>query len=44
LRRDVGAGLTVAAVAVPQAMAYALLAGVPPEYGLYSAIIVTALG
>ena len=43
-RRDLSAGLTVAAIAVPQAMAYALIAGVPPEYGLYSAIVVTALG
>ena len=44
LRRDVLAGLTVAAVAVPQAMAYALIAGIPPQYGLYTAIVVTALG
>lgn len=43
-RRDVVAGLTVAAVAVPQAMAYALIAGIPPAYGLYTAIVVTALG
>lgn len=44
LRRDLIAGLTVAAVAVPQAMAYALIAGIDPQYGLYTAIIVTALG
>jgi sulfate permease, SulP family len=44
LLRDVSAGLTVAAVAVPQAMAYALIAGIRPEYGLYTAIIMTALG
>lgn len=43
-RRDLVAGLTVAAVAVPQAMAYALIAGIPPEYGLYTAIVITALG
>jgi SulP family sulfate permease len=43
LRRDVVAGLTVAAVAVPQAMAYALIAGIEPQYGLYTAIILTAL-
>jgi SulP family sulfate permease len=43
-RRDLIAGLTVAAVAVPQAMAYALIAGIPPQYGLFTAIIVTALG
>jgi SulP family sulfate permease len=42
-RRDLIAGLTVATVAVPQAMAYALIAGLPPEYGLYTAIITTAL-
>lgn len=41
---DLLAGLTVAAVAVPQAMAYATLAGVRPEYGLYSAIVVTLVG
>jgi SulP family sulfate permease len=43
LRRDLIAGLTVAAVAVPQAMAYALVAGIPPEYGLYTAIVTAAL-
>ena len=43
LRRDLVAGLTVAAIAVPQAMAYALIAGAPPHCGLYSAIVVTAL-
>jgi SulP family sulfate permease len=44
LRRDLVAGLTVATVAVPQAMAYALIAGIPPQYGLYTAIVMTALG
>ena len=43
-RADVLAGLTVAAVAVPQAMAYALVAGLPPVYGLYTAIVMTAVG
>ena len=43
LRRDLIAGLTVATVAVPQAMAYALIAGLPPQYGLYTAIVLTAL-
>lgn len=43
-RRDLLAGLTVAAVAVPQAMAYAIIAGVAPEVGLYTAIVMTALG
>ncbi len=44
LRRDAIAGLTVAAIAAPQAMAYALIAGVEPRYGLYAAIVVTAVG
>jgi SulP family sulfate permease len=43
LRRDLLAAFTVAAISLPQAMAYALLAGVDPRYGLYSAIIVTAV-
>src|SRR5436309_3803543 len=43
-RRDLVAGLTVAAIAVPQAMAYAIIAGIEPEYGLYTAIVMTALG
>src|SRR5207249_8994036 len=43
LRSDVVAGLTVATVAVPQAMAYALLAGIDPLYGIYTAIVMTAL-
>jgi sulfate permease, SulP family len=43
LKRDVLAGLTVAAIALPEVMAYALLAGVDPRYGLYSAIVVTAV-
>ena len=42
-RRDLVAGLTVAAISLPQGMAYALLAGVDPRYGLYSAILVTAV-
>jgi SulP family sulfate permease len=43
-RHDFIAGLTVAAVAVPQAMAYALVAGLDPQYGLYTAIVMTAVG
>jgi SulP family sulfate permease len=39
LRSDLVAGLTVGAMLVPQAMAYALLAGLPPEVGLYGATI-----
>jgi SulP family sulfate permease len=44
LRADFVAGLSVAAVAVPQAMAYAIAAGVPPVHGLYTAVVMTAVG
>jgi SulP family sulfate permease len=40
-RYDLLAGVTVAAISLPQAMAYALIAGVDPRFGLYSAIVVT---
>jgi sulfate permease, SulP family len=40
-RKDLLAGVTVAAISLPQAMAYALIAGVDPRFGLYSAIVVT---
>jgi SulP family sulfate permease len=43
-RCDLIAGLTVAAVAVPQAMAYASIVGIPVQYGLYTAMIMTAVG
>lgn len=39
LRSDLAAGVTVGAMLVPQAMAYALLAGLPPEVGLYAATV-----
>lgn len=39
LRGDVVAGITVATVLIPQGIAYALIAGLPPIYGLYSALI-----
>jgi SulP family sulfate permease len=38
-RADFLAGLTVALVLVPQSMAYAQLAGLPPYYGLYAAFL-----
>lgn len=39
IRSDLGAGLTIAAMLVPQGMAYALLAGLPPEIGLYASTL-----
>ena len=44
LRKDLVAGLTVAVVEVPQAMAYALIAGVPVQYGLYTSILQGVIG
>jgi len=43
LRKDLLAGATVAAISLPQAMAYAMIAGIDPRFGLYSAIVVTAI-
>src|SRR6202142_2926696 len=40
-QKDLLAGVTVAAISLPQAMAYALIAGIDPRFGLYSAIVVT---
>ena len=46
--QDFGAGLTVAVVALPLAMAFAIASGLPPEAGLFTAIIagflISALG
>ena len=39
LRNDALAGLTGAAIVLPQAVAFAAIAGLPPEYGLYTAMI-----
>ena len=39
LRYDLVAGVSVAAVAVPIAIAYSQLAGVPPAHGLYASIL-----
>ena len=40
LKADIIAGVTVALVLIPQAMAYAQLAGLPPQTGLYAAFLV----
>lgn len=39
LRADFIAGLTIALVLIPQSMAYAQLAGLPPYYGLYASFL-----
>ena len=39
LRSDALAGLSVGIMLVPQGMAYALLAGMPPQYGLYASVV-----
>jgi len=43
LRPDLLAGITVAAFTVPEAMAYASLAGLPPEAGLYAAFLASII-
>jgi len=43
LRPDVIAGLTTAAVVIPKAMAYATIAGLPVQVGLYTALIPMAI-
>lgn len=39
LRGDISAGFTIGVMLIPQGMAYALLAGMPPIYGLYASVI-----
>ncbi len=39
LQGDVSAGLTVGVLLIPQGMAYAMIAGLPPVYGLYASIV-----
>ena len=43
-KRDLIAGLTVALFTIPQAMAYALIAGFPPTMGIYTAVVASILG
>ncbi|MFT5184995.1 MAG: SulP family sulfate permease [Flavobacteriales bacterium] len=38
-RSDLFAGLTVGVMLIPQGMAYALIAGLPAQYGLYASIV-----
>ncbi|MBU8933266.1 MAG: STAS domain-containing protein [candidate division Zixibacteria bacterium] len=44
LPSDLLAGLTVAAVAIPQAIAYASIAELPPHMGLYTAAVAAIVG
>ena len=39
LKGDIIAGITVAIILIPQGIAYALIAGLPPIYGLYAALL-----
>ena len=39
LKGDLSAGLTVGIMLIPQGIAYAMIAGLPPIYGLYTAMI-----
>lgn len=39
IQADAYAGLTNAAIVLPQGVAFAIIAGLPPEYGLYTAMI-----
>jgi sulfate permease, SulP family len=39
LSHDLAAGLTVGVMLIPQGMAYAMIAGLPPVYGLYAALV-----
>lgn len=39
LNGDLFAGITVGVMLIPQGMAYALIAGLPPVYGLYASIV-----
>jgi SulP family sulfate permease len=44
LRKDAWAGISVALILIPQAIAYATLAGMPPETGLYAALLPSVIG
>jgi SulP family sulfate permease len=39
LKSDLLSGITIAAMLIPQSMGYALVAGLPAEYGLYACIV-----
>ncbi len=43
IKRDFIAGLTGAILVIPQGVAFAAIAGMPPQYGLYAAIVPTII-
>ncbi len=43
-RADLIAGLTGAIIVLPQGVAFATIAGLPPEYGLYAAMVPAVVG
>ncbi len=43
IKADFFAGLTGAIIVLPQSVAFATIAGMPPEYGLYTAMVVPIL-
>lgn len=43
IRADALAGLTNAAIVLPQGVAFAIIAGLPPEFGLYTAMITSII-
>ncbi len=43
VQKDLQAAITVAVISLPQSMAYALIAGVDPRFGLYAAIVFAAI-
>jgi SulP family sulfate permease len=40
IKADFIAGITGAVIVLPQGIAFATIAGMPPEYGLYTAMVV----
>ncbi|MCX7560582.1 SulP family inorganic anion transporter [Sulfitobacter sp. F26204] len=43
LKTDAIAGLTNAAIVLPQGVAFAIIAGLPPEFGLFTAVVVALI-
>ncbi len=44
MKMDASAGLTGAVIVLPQAIAFAAIAGLPPQYGLYAAMVPAIIG